>query len=40
MIDEQEQNLMSEQFERREEEVIGYCVHVKLHTMIDAWAEV
>ena len=39
VIDEQEQNIMFEQFERHEENVIGRGVHEKLHAMIDTWAE-
>ncbi|OQB16074.1 MAG: Hemerythrin HHE cation binding domain protein [Firmicutes bacterium ADurb.Bin193] len=40
VIDEQEQNLMFEQFEQHEENVVGHGVHEKLHAMIDTWAEV
>jgi len=40
VIDEQEQNLLFEQFEKHEEDVIGHGVHEKLHAMIDTWAEV
>lgn len=39
-INEQEQNLLFEQFEQHEEDVIGHGVHEKLHAMIDTWAEV
>ena len=39
-INEQEQNLLFEQFEQYEEDVIGSGVHEKLHAMIDTWAEV
>lgn len=39
VIDEQEQNLLFEQFEQHEENVIGHDVHEKLHAMIDTWAE-
>ncbi|MGE5614381.1 MAG: hemerythrin domain-containing protein [Bacillota bacterium] len=40
VIDEQEQDLMFEQFEKHEEDVVGHGVHKKLHAMIDTWAEV
>ncbi|NLP44270.1 MAG: hemerythrin [Peptococcaceae bacterium] len=40
VLNEQEQNLMFEQFEQHEEDVIGHGVHEKLHAMIDTWAEV
>ena len=39
VINEQEQNLLFEQFEQHEETVIGHGVHEKLHAMIDIWAE-
>lgn len=39
VINEQEQNLLFEQFEQHEENVIGHGVHEKLHSMIDTWAE-
>ena len=39
VIDEQEQNLLFEQFEQHEENVIGHGVHKKLHAMIGTWAE-
>ncbi len=38
-LDEAEQERMWEEFERFEEEVIGYGVHDKLHAMVDAWAD-
>ena len=40
MMNDQEQNLLFEQFEQHEEDVIGHGVHEKLHTMIDTWAEI
>lgn len=39
VIDEQQQDLLFEQFEQHEENVIGHGVHEKLHAMIDAWAD-
>lgn len=39
VIDDQEQNLLFEQFEQHEENVIGQGVHEKLHAMIDTWAK-
>ena len=38
VINEQEQNLLFEQFEQHEETVIGHGVHEKLHATIDTWA--
>ena len=39
VINEQEQDLLFEQFEQHEENVIGQGIHEKLHSMIDIWAE-
>ncbi|MDD4801916.1 MAG: hemerythrin domain-containing protein [Syntrophomonas sp.] len=39
VIDEQEQDLLFEQFEQHEENVIGHGVHEKLHAMIETWAK-
>lgn len=39
VMDEQEQNLLYEHFERHEENVVGHGVHEKLHAMIDTWAQ-
>ncbi|OPY84562.1 MAG: Hemerythrin HHE cation binding domain protein [Smithella sp. PtaU1.Bin162] len=39
MIDEQEQDILFEQFEQFEENIIGHGIHEKLHAMIDTWAE-
>lgn len=39
MIDEQEQDLLFEQFEQFEENIIGHGIHEKLHATIDTWAE-
>ena len=40
VLDEDEQKLIFEQFERYEEDIIGHGVHEKLHSMIDTWAEI
>ncbi len=39
LINEQEQNILFQQFEQHEENVIGHGIHDKLHAMIDTWAE-
>lgn len=39
VMNEQEQDLLFEQFEQHEENVIGQGIHEKLHAMIDIWAE-
>lgn len=39
LIDEEEQNLMFEKFEKHEENVVGHGVHEKLHGMIETWAK-
>ena len=38
VIDEQEQNILFEQFEQHEENIVGHGIHEKLHAMIDTWA--
>lgn len=39
LLDENSQDLMSDEFEQYEETVIGHGVHESLHAMIDTWAE-
>ena len=39
VIDETEQDIMFEKFEKFEENIIGHGVHEKLHAMIDTWAK-
>lgn len=39
VIDETEQDILFEMFEKYEENIIGHGIHEKLHAMIDAWAK-
>ncbi|MGV8907007.1 MAG: hemerythrin domain-containing protein [Acetobacterium sp.] len=39
VIDETEQDILFEEFEKFEENIIGHGVHEKLHAMINTWAK-
>lgn len=39
VIDENEQDILFEKFEKFEENAIGHGIHEKLHAMIDTWAK-